>query len=96
MTSSTIPLELPERPSGAVPDGTATKRFWTPNDVADATGLSPQAVRGHLREAFPEHENETWWRLDHDEYTRLVAVIHSAQATHPQRPGYAIRQEVGR
>jgi len=53
---------------------------YTPHDIAIEVGLSPQTVRAYLRERFPAHESQTWWRLDQSEYESVLGQLRAARA----------------
>jgi hypothetical protein len=60
--------------------------YFTPTHIATATGLTARTVRTYLRERFPRHESDTWWRLDAREYDIIVRELRSAQRVSLKQP----------
>lgn len=66
--------------------------FYTPEEIAKETGFSRQSVCFWLRQLYPDHEVNYWWRLESDEKAFLLTQIREAEKSHPTRPLCALRK----
>lgn len=59
---------------------------YTPQQIAAATGVSPQTVRRYLLENWRAHERGQWWRLSSAEYEFAVGQLRAAANVGTRQP----------
>lgn len=68
---------------------------YTPKQIGDVCGVSPQLVTRHLRATYPAleitcHDFKQHWRLSLAQYETVCATLRSAKLACPKQPLHAL------
>lgn len=66
--------------------------FYTPRQIAAATGCSERTVREYLLDRFAAHEWHSWWRLSAADYEFVVGQLRAAKNVGTRQPRRELRR----
>ncbi len=73
----------PSSSADDLPDG---QEWWTPADLAEQLGLTPNAITYHCRRLFPEHAWRNRYRLTREQALRVYRYVQKFGCKQSSKP----------